>query len=109
MITLQNIITYALLALALLAPCSGCTVFVMKLLVLRTVCLRFNLLLGLPGCCHSKPRITFFLSSAACITGWFVRRKAGPAELAILAGTIGCRSGLVVGLVAIRRPSFTSP
>jgi branched-chain amino acid transport system permease protein len=97
-------ITYlVLLALLLLAPMLGLyPVFVMKLLCFALFACAFNLLLGFTGLL-SFGHAAFF-GFAAYVTGFLIRAKGLPPELAILASVaVAALLGLVFGLIAIRR------
>jgi branched-chain amino acid transport system permease protein len=97
-------VTYlVLLALLLLAPVLGLyPVFVMKLLCFALFACAFNLLLGFTGLL-SFGHAAFF-GFAAYATGWLVKAKGLPPELAVLAGVaVAAVLGLLFGLVAIRR------
>jgi len=97
-------VTYAvILALLLLAPMLGLyPVFVMKLLCFALFAVAFNLLLGFTGLL-SFGHAAFF-GFAAYVTGFLIRAKGLPPELAILASiAVAALLGLVFGLIAIRR------
>src|SRR3954467_2946648 len=94
-------ITYvALLALLLLAPMLGLyPVFVMKLLCFALFAVAFNLLLGFTGLL-SFGHAAFF-GFAAYVTGFLIRMKGLPPEVAILASiAVAALLGLVFGLIA---------
>ena len=78
-------------------------VFVMKALCFAIFACAFNLLLGYTGLLSFGHAA--FLGSAAYATGWLVRSAGWSPELGVLAGIADRRrcSGLVVGLIAIRR------
>src|SRR6478735_2368481 len=93
----------AILVLALVAPLIGLyPVFVMKLLCFALFACAFNLLLGFTGLL-SFGHAAFF-GFAAYVTGFLIRAKGLPPELAILASVaVAALLGLVFGLIAIRR------
>jgi len=96
--------TYLVLLVVLLAaPFIGLyPVFVMKLLCFALFACAFNLLLGFTGLL-SFGHAAFF-GFAAYVTGYAIRVKGWPPELALLAGAaVAAAIGLVFGLVAIRR------
>jgi branched-chain amino acid transport system permease protein len=97
-------ITYlVLLALLLLAPMLGLyPVFVMKLLCFALFACAFNLLLGFTGLL-SFGHAAFF-GFSAYVTGFLIRAKGMPPEVAILASVaVAALLGVVFGLIAIRR------
>jgi branched-chain amino acid transport system permease protein len=91
----------ALLLLA--APFVGLyPIFVMKALCFAIFACAFNLLLGYTGLLSFGHAA--FLGTAAYATGWLVRSAGWSPELGVLGGTaIAAATGLVVGLIAIRR------
>ena len=101
-------LTYlVLLALAVAAPFLGLyPVFGMKLLCFALFACAFNLLLGFTGLL-SFGHAAFF-GGAAYVTGWVVKAQGWTPELGVLAGLLtGAFLGLVVGLIAIRRPGVS--
>ena len=90
------------LAVALAAPFIGYPVFLMKLLCFGLFACAFNLLIGFTGLL-SFGHAAFF-GSAGYVTGYMLRDKGLPVELAILIG-VGASAliGLVMGALAIRR------
>ena len=96
------IATAVALAAALAAPFIGYPVFLMKLLCFGLFACAFNLLIGFTGLL-SFGHAAFF-GSAGYITGYMLRDKGLPVELAILIG-VGASAliGLVMGALAIRR------
>ena len=92
-----------MLALLIAAPFLGLyPIFIMKAMCFAIFACAFNLLLGYTGLL-SFGHAAFF-SAAAYSTGWLVRSGGLTPELGLLAGTaIAAATGLVVGLIAIRR------
>jgi branched-chain amino acid transport system permease protein len=91
------------LVLLLAAPFIGVyPIFVMKALCFAIFACAFNLLLGFTGLLSFGHAA--YLGAAAYATGWLVRTAGWSPELGVLAGTlIAAATGLVVGLIAIRR------
>jgi len=91
------------LAILLVAPFIGLyPVFMMKALCYAIFACAFNLLLGYTGLLSFGHAA--YLGTAAYVTGWLVRSAGWSPELGVLAGTlIAAGTGLVVGLIAIRR------
>jgi branched-chain amino acid transport system permease protein len=91
------------LALLIAAPFVGLyPVFGMTALCFAIFACAFNLLLGFTGLLSFGHAA--YLAAAAYGTGWLVRSAGWPPELGILAGTaVAALTGLVVGLIAIRR------
>ncbi len=98
----RNIAVAVALAVALAAPFIGYPVFLMKLLCFGLFACAFNLLIGFTGLL-SFGHAAFF-GSAGYVTGYMLRDKGLPVELAILVG-VGASAliGLVIGALAIRR------
>jgi branched-chain amino acid transport system permease protein len=92
----------ALLAL-IAAPFVGLyPIFGMTALCFAIFACAFNLLLGYTGLLSFGHAA--YLAAAAYATGWLVRSAGFSPELGVLAGTlIAAATGLVVGLIAIRR------
>ena len=99
---IRNIAILVALAAALSAPFIGYPVFLMKLLCFGLFACAFNLLIGFTGLL-SFGHAAFF-GSAGYVTGYMLRDKGLPVELAILVG-VGASAliGLVMGALAIRR------
>jgi branched-chain amino acid transport system permease protein len=77
-------------------------IFVMNALCFAIFACAFNLLLGFTGLLSFGHAA--YLAAAAYATGWLVRTGGWSPELGVLAGTaIAAATGLVVGLIAIRR------
>jgi branched-chain amino acid transport system permease protein len=77
-------------------------IFMMKALCFAIFACAFNLLLGYIGLLSFGHAA--YLGAAAYATGWLVRTAGWSPELGVLAGTlIAAATGLVVGLIAIRR------
>ena len=77
-------------------------IFMMKALCFAIFACAFNLLLGYTGLLSFGHAA--YLGAAAYATGWLVRTAGWSPELGVLAGTlIAAATGLVVGLIAIRR------
>ena len=95
--------SFALLALALVAPLVGLyPVFVMKLLCFALFACAFNLLLGFTGLL-SFGHAAFF-GSGAYAAGWFIKAQGFTPELALVIATLAAGLlGLLFGVVAIRR------
>ena len=93
----------AVLAVLLVAPFIGLyPVFVMKALCFAIFACAFNLLLGYTGLLSFGHAA--YLGAAAYITGWLVKSAGWSPELGVLGGTLfAAATGLVVGLIAIRR------
>jgi branched-chain amino acid transport system permease protein len=93
----------AALAVLAAAPFIGLyPIFMTKALCFAMFACAFNLLLGYTGLLSFGHAA--FLSTAAYTTGWLVRSGGWPTELGILGGTgLAAATGLVVGLIAIRR------
>ena len=93
----------AALALLVAAPFLGLyPIFVMNALCFAIFACAFNLLLGFTGLLSFGHAA--YLAAAAYATGWLVRSAGWSPELGVLAGTlIAAATGLVVGLIAIRR------
>ena len=91
------------LAILLAAPFIGLyPIFMMKALCFAIFACAFNLLLGFTGLLSFGHAA--YLGAAAYATGWLVRSAGWSPELGVLAGTlIAGATGLVVGLIAIRR------
>jgi branched-chain amino acid transport system permease protein len=91
------------LALLIVAPFIGLyPIFVMNALCFAIFACAFNLLLGYTGLL-SFGHAAYF-AAAAYTTGWLVRSAGWPPELGVLAGTLlAAATGLLVGLIAIRR------
>jgi len=91
------------LALLIAAPFIGLyPIFVMNALCFAIFACAFNLLLGYTGLL-SFGHAAYF-AAAAYATGWLVRSAGWSPELGVLAGTaVAAATGLVVGLIAIRR------
>jgi branched-chain amino acid transport system permease protein len=91
------------LAFLLVAPFIGVyPIFMMKALCFAIFACAFNLLLGYTGLLSFGHAA--YLGAAAYVTGWLVRTAGWSPELGVLAGTlIAAATGLVVGLIAIRR------
>jgi branched-chain amino acid transport system permease protein len=91
------------LLLLIAAPFIGLyPIFMMKALCFAIFACAFNLLLGYTGLL-SFGHAAYF-AAAAYGTGWLVRSAGFSPELGVLAGTlIAAATGLVVGLIAIRR------
>ena len=91
------------LAFLLVAPFIGVyPIFMMKALCFAIFACAFNLLLGFTGLLSFGHAA--YLGAAAYVTGWLVRTAGWSPELGVLAGTlIAAATGLVVGLIAIRR------
>ena len=92
-----------MLALLVVAPFIGIyPIFVMTALCFAIYAMAFNLLLGYTGLL-SFGHAAYF-GGAAYVCGWLVREQHWSPELGLLAGTLAAAvTGLVVGLVAIRR------
>ena len=90
-------------AILLAAPFIGLyPIFMMKALCFAIFACAFNLLLGFTGLLSFGHAA--YLGAAAYATGWLVRSAGWSPELGVLAGTlIAGATGLVVGLIAIRR------
>jgi branched-chain amino acid transport system permease protein len=93
----------AVLVLLIAAPFIGVyPIFVMNALCFAIFACAFNLLLGFTGLLSFGHAA--YLAAAAYATGWLVRSAGWSPELGVLAGTlIAAATGLVVGLIAIRR------
>jgi branched-chain amino acid transport system permease protein len=91
------------LALLIAAPFIGVyPIFGMNALCFAIFACAFNLLLGFTGLLSFGHAA--YLAAAAYATGWLVRSAGWSPELGVLAGTlIAAATGLVVGLIAIRR------
>jgi len=91
------------LLLLIAAPFIGVyPIFVMNALCFAIFACAFNLLLGFTGLLSFGHAA--YLAAAAYATGWLVRSAGWSPELGMLAGTlIAAATGLVVGLIAIRR------
>jgi len=91
------------LALLVAAPFVGIyPIFMMTALCFAIFACAFNLLLGFTGLLSFGHAA--YLAAAAYATGWLVRSAGWSPELGVLAGTlIAAATGLVVGLIAIRR------
>jgi branched-chain amino acid transport system permease protein len=91
------------LLLLMAAPFIGLyPIFVMNALCFAIFACAFNLLLGYTGLLSFGHAA--YLAAAAYATGWLVRSAGWSPELGVLAGTaIAAATGLVVGLIAIRR------
>jgi branched-chain amino acid transport system permease protein len=91
------------LALLVAAPFIGLyPIFVMNALCFAIFACAFNLLLGFTGLLSFGHAA--YLAAAAYATGWLVRSAGWSPELGVLAGTaIAAATGLLVGLIAIRR------
>ncbi len=91
------------LLLLLAAPFIGLyPIFIMKALCFAIFACAFNLLLGYTGLLSFGHAA--YLGAAAYATGWLVRSAGWSPELGVLAGTaVAAATGLVVGLIAIRR------
>jgi len=91
------------LLLLVLAPFVGVyPIFVMTALCFGIFAMAFNLLLGYTGLL-SFGHAAFF-GGAAYVTGWLVHDQHWTPELGLVAGTVAAGlTGLVVGLIAIRR------
>ena len=77
-------------------------IFMMKALCFAIFACAFNLLLGFTGLLSFGHAA--YLGAAAYATGWLVRSAGWRPELGVLAGTlVAGATGLVVGLIAIRR------
>lgn len=103
-VSTTRLVGYGLLLLVALAvPFIGLyPVFVMKLLCFAIFACAFNLLLGYTGLL-SFGHAAFF-GSAAYATGWIVQSMSVTPEVGIVFGmVIAALTGLVVGLIAIRR------
>ncbi|MES2297319.1 MAG: branched-chain amino acid ABC transporter permease [Pseudomonadota bacterium] len=89
-------------ALALAAPAIGYPVFLMKLLCFALFACAFNLLIGFTGLL-SFGHAAFF-GSAGYVSGYLLRERGLPLELALLAG-VGTSAlvGAGMGALAIRR------
>ena len=93
----------AALAVLVAAPFIGLyPVFMMKAMCYAIFACAFNLLLGYTGLLSFGHAA--YLGAAAYTTGWLVRSAGLTPELGVLAGVgVAALSGLVVGLIAIRR------
>jgi branched-chain amino acid transport system permease protein len=91
------------LAMLVVAPFAGIyPVFMMNALCFAIFACAFNLLLGFTGLLSFGHAA--YLAAAAYTTGWLVRSAGWPPEAGVLAGTaVAAATGLVVGLIAIRR------
>jgi branched-chain amino acid transport system permease protein len=91
------------LAILIAAPFIGLyPIFMMNALCFAIFACAFNLLLGFTGLLSFGHAA--FLAAAAYATGWLVRSAGWSPELGVLAGTlVAAATGLVVGLIAIRR------
>jgi branched-chain amino acid transport system permease protein len=91
------------LALLIVAPFVGVyPIFAMNALCFAIFACAFNLLLGFTGLLSFGHAA--YLAAAAYTTGWLVRSAGWSPELGVLAGTaIAAATGLVVGLIGIRR------
>ena len=91
------------LAVLAAAPFIGLyPIFMMKALCFAIFACSFNLLLGFTGLLSFGHAA--YLGAAAYATGWLVRSAGWSPELGVLAGTlVAAATGLVVGLIAIRR------
>ena len=91
------------LAFLVIAPFIGVyPIFMMNALCFAIFACAFNLLLGFTGLL-SFGHAAYFAASAYA-TGWLVRSAGWSPELGMLAGTaVAAATGLVVGLIAIRR------
>jgi branched-chain amino acid transport system permease protein len=91
------------LLLLIAAPFLGVyPIFVMTALCFAIFAMAFNLLLGYTGLL-SFGHAAFF-GGAAYVTGWLVHDQHWTPELGLIAGTVAAGlTGLVVGLIAIRR------
>jgi branched-chain amino acid transport system permease protein len=93
----------AALGVLIVAPFIGLyPIFMMKAMCYAIFACAFNLLLGYTGLLSFGHAA--FMGSAAYATGWLVRSAGWSPELGLLAGTaVAALTGLVVGLIAIRR------
>ncbi len=91
------------LLLLIVAPFVGLyPIFGMTALCFAIFACAFNLLLGYTGLLSFGHAA--FLSTASYATGWLVKSAGLTPELGILAGVaIAAATGLVIGLIAIRR------
>jgi branched-chain amino acid transport system permease protein len=91
------------LAFLVVAPFIGVyPIFMMKALCFAIFACAFNLLLGFTGLLSFGHAA--YLGAAAYATGWLVRSAGWSPELGVLGGTaVAAATGLVVGLIAIRR------
>jgi branched-chain amino acid transport system permease protein len=91
------------LAMLIAAPFIGLyPIFVMNALCFAIFACAFNLLLGFTGLLSFGHAA--YLAAAAYGTGWLVRSAGWPPELGVLAGVlVATATGLLVGLIAIRR------
>ena len=91
------------LAVLLAAPFIGLyPIFMMKALCFAIFACAFNLLLGYTGLLSFGHAA--YLGAAAYVTGWLVKSAGWSPELGVIGGTlIAAATGLVVGLIAIRR------
>lgn len=91
------------LAILIAAPFIGLyPIFMMKALCFAIFACAFNLLLGYTGLLSFGHAA--YLGAAAYITGWLVKSAGWSPELGVLGGTLfAAATGLVVGLIAIRR------
>jgi branched-chain amino acid transport system permease protein len=91
------------LLLLIAAPFIGLyPIFVMNALCFAIFACAFNLLLGFTGLLSFGHAA--YLAASAYTTGWLVRSAGWSPELGLLAGTVvAAATGLVVGLIAIRR------
>src|SRR5882672_9363663 len=94
---------YVGLGVLLAAPFIGLyPVFMMTALCFAIFACAFNLLLGFTGLLSFGHAA--YLGAAAYATGWLVRSAGWSPELGVLAGiVIAAATGLVLGLIAIRR------
>ena len=100
---LSRLGTLALLGLLVAAPFIGLyPVFMMQAMCFAIFACAFNLLLGFTGLLSFGHAAD--LGAAAYTCGWLVRSAGFTPELGVLAGVlVAAVSGLVVGLIAIRR------
>jgi branched-chain amino acid transport system permease protein len=91
------------LLLLIAAPFIGLyPIFVMNALCFAIFACAFNLLLGFTGLLSFGHAA--YLAAAAYTTGWLVRSAGWSPELGLLGGTVvAAATGLIVGLIAIRR------
>ncbi|MBK6324024.1 branched-chain amino acid ABC transporter permease [Candidatus Aalborgicola defluviihabitans] len=94
---------FAGLAILVAAPFIGLyPIFIMTALCFAIFACAFNLLLGFTGLL-SFGHAAYFAAAAYC-TGWLVRTAGWSPEAGVLGGTlIAASTGLLVGLIAIRR------
>ena len=100
---LSRLGTLALLGLLVAAPFIGLyPVFMMQAMCFAIFACAFNLLLGFTGLLSFGHAA--YLGAAAYTCGWLVRSAGFTPELGVLAGVlVAAASGLLVGLIAIRR------